>query len=149
MFARIWPSWLIEISQAVRHFCERVKSTNVYGIPLDWPFRFVFIGFLFFLLQLRLARRRAAYIAALLVISKELYDVYIHQDLFHPGTPDWGDVADIASGLGGLFAAMFITRNIRQSVAERPAECGPLEPPGNQSQAQPDVTRHHDATGNR
>lgn len=148
MFARFWPSWLIEISHAVRHFCLTVSSTVVYGIPLDWPFRFVFIGLLFFLLQLRLARRRAAYIAALLLISKELYDVYIHQDLFHPGTPDWGDVADIASGLGGLFAAMLITRNIRQPVVERPAECGHLESPGNQSQAQPNATGHHDAIDN-
>ncbi|GMU34993.1 MAG: hypothetical protein AMXMBFR20_28650 [Planctomycetia bacterium] len=120
-----WPTWLVNFVHSLRSVFAWFAHHSVLGIPLDWPARFVLIVALYALCRLRLSPRGAAVVAVTVLLAKELFDIFAHLDLFRPRAPDWGDAADIASGLAGLCLARLIDRRLTRrsrAVVDAPDE---------------------------
>ena len=109
--ARIpWPRLLVDTVHAVRGAFAWVSEHTLFGIPLDWPVRFVLLAVMYTVLRRWLSVRLAALLTIAVLLSKELFDIFAHQDLLQPRAPDWGDLADIISGLLGVAAAIGLER---------------------------------------
>ncbi len=109
-----WPPQLISAVRAVRHLFARISEETLLGVPLDWPVRFVLVGAVYCILRIRLSTRAAAAIVLAFLFGKELFDIVAHQNL-QPRAPDLGDLADLASGLAGLFCGGLIIRRLRRA----------------------------------
>lgn len=80
-------------------------------MPLDWPIRFAFVGGLYYLLRCRRwSHRTACALTLAILLGKELFDIVAHRNPLSPRAPDWGDAADVLSGLAGLGAAICLFR---------------------------------------
>lgn len=109
-----WPGWLVAGVRALRSVFAWFSEHTLLGVPLDWPVRFILIAGLYLFLRIRFSTRIAATLSLGLLLGKEFFDVFAHRDLLLPRSPDWGDAADIASGLVGLAAAFLIDRRHRR-----------------------------------
>lgn len=104
----ILPPFLINIVHRIKAVFAFFSHHRVLGIPLDWPFRFIFLCGLYLALQSRLGRHRTAFLCVALLLAKELFDIFAVQDFSHPKPPNRGDLADILSGLAGIAASAMI-----------------------------------------
>jgi hypothetical protein len=105
-----WPRLLVEGVRAFKAIEGFFSDHAVCGIPLDLPLRFIVLGGAYLWLRPRLGPRRAATLCGALLLLKEVFDCFAVLDLRHPRPPDWGDAADVLSGLAGLVAAELIVR---------------------------------------
>ena len=108
-----WPTFLVDAVRAVRGAFAWVSEHTLLGIPLDWPVRFVLLAVMYTVLRRWLSARLAAGLTIAVLLAKELFDVLVHQDLLSPRAPDWGDLADVVSGLLGVGAAIAFERRRR------------------------------------
>jgi len=111
--AILWPTALVRCIRAVRDACGWCSETHILGIPLDWPVRLALLAGLYVLLRFRLSARWTTAITLTILLGKELFDILVHQDL-RPRAPDWGDAADILSGLAGIGLGILIARGLRR-----------------------------------
>lgn len=116
----LWPAWLVDAVRGVRAVFAWTSAHTLAGVPLDWIVRFVVIGGLYLVLRRRLPRRVAGGIVVALLLVKELFDIVAHQDLLLLRAPDFGDLADILSGLAGVAAAIAIEACTRAGAAAKP-----------------------------
>jgi hypothetical protein len=122
LIARLaWPKSLIHAVRTIRSAFAWVSEYELLGVPLDWLVRFVVLGVMYTVLRRYLSRRWAAWLTIAVLLGKELFDLFAHQDLLRPPAPNWGDLADVISGLLGLGTAMAIERLRR---GRRPAGRG-------------------------
>ena len=107
-----WPPWLVEAVPAVKNVEALFSQHTLWGMPLDWPLRFVVLGGLYLILQRRLSRRRSAVVCIAVLLLKEAFDCFAVLQPWHPRPPDLGDLADVASGLLGLVCAELVRSRI-------------------------------------
>lgn len=100
-----WPDSLIAMVRVVKRTMCWVSGQSVLGIPLDLPLRFGMLGALYALLCVRVPRRHAVAVCMALLLGSELFEIFAVRNLGRPAPPDWGDLADILSGLAGIGAA--------------------------------------------
>jgi len=116
-----WSVWLVQLVHALKTALGWFSEHELLGVPLDWLVRFVVLGVMYTVLRRYLSRRWAAWLTIAVLLGKELFDIFAHQNLLRPRAPNWGDLADVISGLLGLGTAMAIERLRR---GRRPAGRG-------------------------
>jgi len=100
---------LLNIARAVRLWLYNLTSSHVFGVELDVLLHFGFGFLLFFLLQKYLGTRRAIQSLAVLILVKEVADIFLKSQLryIHHPTPEMilDITVDVLTGvLGGLAA---------------------------------------------
>jgi len=105
-----WPRPLVEAVRGFKRMEGFISNHAIGGIPLDWPLRLLVLGGAYLWLRPRLGPRRAAALCIGGLLLKEAFDCLAVLDPRHPRPPDWGDVADVLSGLAGLVAAELMSR---------------------------------------
>lgn len=105
-----WPTSWIAFIQKVKSIFGFFKHHFLLGMPLDLPFRFVLLGGVYLLLQRKLTRGKSAVLCIVLLLSKEIFDLFAVQQFSWPKSPNWGDMADVISGLAGIGMAEVILR---------------------------------------
>ncbi len=121
-----WPAWLVHVIRGFRNFCAWCSEHTVIGIPRDWPLRFVVLAAMYGFLRRWLSARRTAAITIAILLGKEIFDIVAHEDL-RPRAPNWGDAADILSGLAGIALAAWLVE--RRGWFRRPDRRTSTPPP--------------------
>jgi hypothetical protein len=109
-----WPTSYIAFIHKIKGIFAFFRHHFLFGIPLDLPFRFVLLGTGYLLLQRKFSRGRSASICITVLLLKETFDLFAVQRFPWPKPPDWGDLADVVSGLAGIGVAEIILRLRRQ-----------------------------------
>lgn len=105
-----WPPTLVTIVRQVKAFLGWFSGHSLAGIPLDWITRFVVLGLGYWVLTRRASRRVAAAVCVCVLLTSELMELVCNRCFPHIHTPDWGDLADVLSGLAGIAAAESLRR---------------------------------------
>ncbi len=115
-----WPPALVTVVRKVKTFFGWFSSHTLAGIPLDWLVRFVVLGLAYWLLARKMGRRAAAAVCIAVLLTSELLELVCNRCFPHIHTPDWGDLADVLSGLAGIAAAEGI-RRLKAASPARPS----------------------------
>jgi hypothetical protein len=105
-----WPAGLIAAVRAVKNVEAFFSQHALCGIPCDWPLRFVALGAAYRGLRPHCGPRWAASVCVGVLLAKEVFDCFAVLDPWHPRPPDWGDAADVLTGLAGIAAGMIVSR---------------------------------------
>ncbi len=96
---------LIGIARAVRSTMYRVSSSHILGVDFDIVLHFVVSLVIFAWAERRYGVKRAAWILAVLIIAKEIVDIFLKSQLAYirrPTPPMVIDiVTDVLTGLAG------------------------------------------------
>jgi hypothetical protein len=68
---------LLDIARAVRTFLYKLTSMSYLGVEVDILLHFVFSGIIFAIVQPRVGTRRAAQLLAILIVAKEIADIFL------------------------------------------------------------------------
>ncbi len=105
-----WSPTAVDFVRGIKHFFGLFSGTQIGGVPLDWPLRFVLLGGLHLLLRRRLPLLRAAAVGLGLLLATESLEIVATRTPGKLYWPDAGDVADLGSGLLGILAAERVRR---------------------------------------
>lgn len=105
-----WPTNLVNAIHKVKEIFAFFAHHYLFGIPLDLPLRFVVLGGAYLLLQRKFSRKRSAAVCITVLLLKEIFDLFVVRRFPWPKPPNWGDLADVVSGLAGIGVAELILR---------------------------------------
>lgn len=111
-----WPPSPGSVIRGVKGLSTFSGHRGLLGVPLDLLLRFALIAGPNHVLTRRLGLLWALGICCAPLPDKDTSDVFAVQDPGHPKSPDWGDAADVASGLAGIAPA---ERHIRLRRSRR------------------------------
>lgn len=110
-----WPASWIAAVRGLKALFAFFSHHHVLGVPLDLPLRFVGLAALMVILRRWLSARSAVIVCAVILFTKELFDIVAVQDLSQPRLPHADDLLDIASGLAGIALGLWLAR-----ITQRP-----------------------------
>ncbi len=114
-----WPESLVAAVRGLKSVFAFFSRHRLAGVPLDLPLRFVVMAAGQVWLRRRLGPRQAVLACTAVLLAKEVFDVFAVRDPVHPKSPNWGDVADVVSGLAGIAAAETLIRLRRRALNRR------------------------------
>lgn len=111
----IWEN-VVFIVQQIKHLFGVVKEQTLWGIPLDLPFRTVILACIYSMISQRRSRWQALWICLLLLVGKEVFDIFAVRSFARIEAPDIGDDFDLLAGLLGIAIGEIV---VRWMVAKR------------------------------
>lgn len=116
---------LLEIARAVRETLYDITSMRVFGVEFDVVLHFVFAAAIFVLAERRVGPRRAAWLLVILIVVKEVVDLFLKSQLRYIKSPTPEMLADIGTdvltGIVGALAAFLWTHQRRRKRAHSTA----------------------------
>lgn len=97
-----WPDGIIWFVTILKTFFGFFRDHSFFGVPLDLPFRFVGIGFLYWILRKRVSLVMAFSVCLGILLAKELFDMFAVRALRSIHWPEIADLLDLLSGLAGM-----------------------------------------------
>ena len=115
---------LLNTARAIRLWLFKFTSFNLFGIELDVLLHFGFGFLLFAVMQRHLGSRRAIQLLAVLILVKEIADIFLKSQVAYIKHPTsemvWDISLDLLTGALGGLAAWYWARR-RAMRAARPA----------------------------
>ncbi len=114
---------LLNFARACRLALFQLTSTRVFGVEFDVILHLLLAALIFWLAERRLGARRAAWLLAVLIILKEVADVFLKSQLryIHRPTPEM--LLDIGTDLfmgaaGGLLTWLVLKAQRARAASE-------------------------------
>jgi len=112
---------LIQVARTMRMMLYRLSSTRVLGIDVDVVLHFGVAFFVFRWSEKRFGARRAAWLVAVLIVAKEIADLFFKSQLRYIRRPTpamlQDILTDVLTGVAGGFLAWFLRRRARPRSA--------------------------------
>ena len=105
----IWEYAVLSVHW-VKGLFATVESHHIWGIPLDLPFRFFLLAFLYCFAARRWTRARAVGICLVVLVGKEAFDVFAVRSIHRVHWPMADDLLDLLSGFLGMGLGEGLTR---------------------------------------
>jgi len=116
---------VLDILRALRDGVNALGRLQVGGIPIDWLLHLAGAAIIFFIASRFISYRRTLVIAIVILISKEVFDIFAKTRVEYIRPPTLDFITDLASGgigiaIGYVLARRFPRRRDRPGAA-RPA----------------------------
>lgn len=123
---------ILEFLRAFRDGMNALGRLEVAGVPMDWLLHLTGAAIIFFIASRFISHRRTLAIAVVILIGKELFDVFAKTRVDYIRPPTLDLLTDLASGgigiaIGYALARRFPRRSNRSDRAgEAEDDCGPF-----------------------
>ncbi|TRZ88367.1 MAG: hypothetical protein D4R88_08000 [Methanosarcinales archaeon] len=107
-----------EILSEARYQFYRLSSIEVYGIQIDVFLHFLTGGLIFYLCRRRYPVIKSLAILTVLILSKEVIDVFAHSELRYIQNPRMDTFWDVVTSYAGAVVVYMITQRKIRAEAE-------------------------------
>lgn len=109
----------MDLARSIKSFFARFSAMEVLGVPIDWFFHLAGIAVVVVVSLRFFPRRIVARLALVLIVFKELFDVFAKTRVEYIRPPGIDLLFDVTSGLIGLGLGLWIAKKLdrRRGVA--------------------------------